>query len=594
MKQSDLARIAELDPWRQQLVRDELARRMARIRLAKAYPTPYDLAVALDPTTVQTPALAKLDEALVKVDAGIIRKLMIFMPPQEGKSTRVARVGSLWALRQNPNRRMAIVSYADTLASGHGGWVRDQIVTHGLHAPLDGSDDRLGLSVKASSRSQSRWELEGARGSLIAAGLRGGITGKPIDWLTIDDPFASRQEADSKVIREMVWSWYTDVALARAPRVIVLIMTRWHEDDLAGRLLNEDAALAIADRQWTVINIPAQADPRVMRDGSPDLLGRVTGEYLESARGRSGVDEAPLRDEAFWLEKKRNARTWSALYQGNPTPAEGGMFKWDWIRPYRVAEAPHLAKVGVAVDPTGGGSDEAGIIVSGRGADGRWYVIGDRSGPYTAGGQWRVAWLACLEFDADVMIYEKNLVDPVMRKAIPAAWKRMREQALALEQAGVLALDEANDPPEMFDAGVELAARELAHSGDDDVLAASDPLAALTEQLLQVLPWAAAILAAPERGPVRVDGVSATKGKRIRADPMSQAYETGLCAHVGSYPDFENELTTWQEGQDSPNRLDAGVWGWTYLHTRTTVARTGVARGSVPTGTAAALGNRPR
>lgn len=585
------ARIEALDPVRQELLRDELARREAARRLASAYPKPYDLAITLDPYAVQTPALSLIDDALVDVDAGQCTRLIITMPPQEGKSTRVARVGSLWALRRNPNRRVAIVSYADNLAAEHGGWVRDQIVGFGLDAPRDGGEDLLGLRVRRTSSALSRWNLAGDRGSLRTAGIGGGITGKPVDWFVIDDPFANREQADSKVIRDKVWLWWTDVVLARGPRVVILIMTRWHEDDLAGRLLKEDEALPPELRQWRVVNIPAQADPRV---ADPDPLGRAPGEYMESARGRTPVDEAPVRDAKFWEVRKRNARTWSALYQGNPTPAEGGMFKWDWIRPYRVGAPPALARIVVAVDTTGGGSDEAGIIAAGRGFDRRTYVLADWSGPFTAGGQWRRAWLCCLEVEADVLVYERNLVDPIMRKAINASWRRMLEQAEALEAAGVLELDLDDADPDVLTERVAVAAHNLRGAGDDDVLTAADPLAALTGQLLEVLPYAARILTAPEKGPCRVDGVSATRGKTVRADAPSQAYETGGVSHVGVFPDLEAELTTWQEGQASPNRLDADVWAWTFLNSRSGPATTSVPTGAVPMGPAAALGGGNR
>lgn len=587
------ARLDAMTSRERGMLADELARRDARRRLHDAYPSPGALAAALDPNTIQTPMMDVLDSHLVAVDAGDITRLLITAPPQEGKSSRVSRWGSLWAMARNDNRRVGIVSYASELASGHGGWVRDMIEAHGLDAPLLGGTDQLGLRVNRASRSRSRWELQGTTGGMIAVGIGGGLTGKPIDWLNIDDPYADRQEADSIVTRLRVWGWWTDVALARAPRVIVVVMTRWHEDDMGGQLIKEDLVLPPDLRKWVVVNIPAQADPKITW---PDPLGREAGQYLDSARGRSRIDEAPPRDEDFWITRKRNARTWSALYQGNPTPVEGGMFKWDWINPYRVAVRPELTRIVVAVDTTGGGSDEAGIVGAGRGTDGRTYVIADRSGPYTAGGQWRKAWLTCIELDADVLVYEKNLVNPIMRKAITAAWARMRDQAEALEAAGVLAMDLEDADPEVLDERVHEAAQKLVAgaSGDDDVLASTDPLTAITAQLMEVLPYALRILAAPLRGPVRVEGVAATKGKTVRADPVSQAYETGQVPHVGVFPELEQELTTWQEGQPSPNRLDACVWAWVFLNTRGGAATAGVAQGALPVGTAAAIGGSGR
>jgi hypothetical protein len=559
-------------------MRAELGRIEARFR----YPTAGALAKALDPNTKQTPALQKIDDLLEEIDRGDVDRAIITIAPQEGKSTRVARYGALYLLQHDPRRRVAIASYADSLAGGHGAFIRDQIEAFGSDAPLVGGRDLLGLRVSRASRSRTRWALAGHRGSLRAVGLRSGLTGEPVDVLIIDDPFADRQEADSLTTRNFVWGWWTDVALARGPKVVILIMTRWHEDDLAGRLLEEDLALPADRRRWRVLNIPTQCE-----DPAADPLGRQLGEYLQSAR--DGSDGGAVHDEAFFEEKKRNARTWAALYQGHPTPSEGGIFKWDWIRPYRVPadQVPALQRVVVAVDTTGGGSDEAGIVAAGRDASRRTYVLADRSGHYSAAGQWRHAWFTVLDLEADVLVYEANLVDPVQRKAIPASWRRMREQAAALKHHG--ALDEDLEPEDL-DARVRAAAEQLAGRGDDDVTTADDPLTALMGQLREVLPYADRILAAPENGPARVEKVHATRGKRTRAEPASQAYETGQVSHAGVFPALEQELVTWQEGQDSPNRLDAAVWAWTFLNSAGGPSRVRSAAGrSVPTGAAAAV-----
>jgi hypothetical protein len=120
------------------------------------------------------------------------------------------------------------------------------------------------------------------------------------------------------VYRDRVWEWWTDVASPRlAPGApAVLVLTRWHEDDLAGRLLAaEDGHL------WQVINIPAQAED------NDDALGRAPGQYLESARGRSTAQWDAIRVRA-------GSRTWASLYQGRPAPAEGAIFKREWLRTY--------------------------------------------------------------------------------------------------------------------------------------------------------------------------------------------------------------------------------------------------------------------
>lgn len=132
--------------------------------------------------------------------------------------------------------------------------------------------------------------------------------------LLIDDPIKGREQADSATIREKTWEWWTDTALSRlAPGApVILILTRWHSDDLAGRLIAE------TDSAWTFLNIPAQADHKP-EQGETDVLGREPGEFMISARGRTTEQ---------WEDRKLRSgpKTWAALYQGRPSPEEGGIF----------------------------------------------------------------------------------------------------------------------------------------------------------------------------------------------------------------------------------------------------------------------------
>jgi predicted phage terminase large subunit-like protein len=279
-----------------------------RITSTARYETPGDLAAILEPRTVATAALAVLDRALVDAADGKAARLIFTMPPQEGKSQRVSRWFPLWLLLRNPDLRIAIVSYADALARRWGRAIRNEISAH----------PELGLRVRQDTAAAHEWQLDGYDGGVITAGIGAGLTGRPVDVLIIDDPVKGYAEADSEVYRETAKDWWRGTGSARlaegAP--VVLVMTRWHEDDLAGFLLgaeNDDRAA------WRLINIPAQAE-----DGD-DLLGRAPGEYLVSARGRS---------TAGWEARKRDAgsRAWNALFQGRPAPAEGGIFKRAWWR----------------------------------------------------------------------------------------------------------------------------------------------------------------------------------------------------------------------------------------------------------------------
>ncbi len=274
--------------------------------------TPGAMAVATNPKTVQTPALDLIDEALVRAYNTPDSRLIISMAPQEGKSVRVANDFPVWALTQNHDLRIVTASYAQGLANRNGRAIRNRIQTN----------PALGLKIARDNGSVSEWTLEGHDGGVLSVGIGAGVTGRAADMMIIDDPIKDRKEADSKVFRDNVWDWWTDAASARlAPGApVVLILTRWHQDDLAGRLIERDV-----EAGWEVINIPARADHRPEM-GETDPLGREPGEYMISARGRT-------REQWQRREATAGSRTWASLYQGRPSPESGGVYpppdKWE-------------------------------------------------------------------------------------------------------------------------------------------------------------------------------------------------------------------------------------------------------------------------
>lgn len=270
----------------------------------RRWATPGAMAQALDPRTVQTPALDVIDAALVDLLDTPDGRLIISMPPQEGKSQRTSRRFPLWALTQNPDLRIAVASYAHDVARRWGRVIRDDVIQH---AP------DLGLAIRSDLAAQHEWQLAGHEGGVFAVGIGGGLTGRPVDLAIIDDPIKDREQADSPTYRERVWDWWTDVMATRlAPGApCVLILTRWHHDDLAGRLLAAEDG-----HRWQVVNIPAQAET------SDDPLGRAPGEYMRSARGTTTEQWDAKRVQA-------GSRTWASLFQGHPTPDEGGIFSRD-------------------------------------------------------------------------------------------------------------------------------------------------------------------------------------------------------------------------------------------------------------------------
>jgi len=275
------------------------------------YPAPGALAAALYPSsTKQTPALQLLDDELVAVAERETTRLMWFMPPQEGKSQRVSRWFPLWMLLRNPDLRITIGSYELGVARRWGRAIRNEIQAH----------PELGLRVKQDTAAAHEWELAGHTGGVYCAGVGGALTGRPVDLMIIDDPVKGRKEADSEAYREAAKEWWQETVSARLGEAtpVVLIMTRWHEDDLAGWLLTEDPG------KWRVVNVPALADHDPNK-GETDPLGRDPGEWLESARGRTAEG---------WLQRRKDfgERGFTALCQGKPAPAEGGMLKRAWWR----------------------------------------------------------------------------------------------------------------------------------------------------------------------------------------------------------------------------------------------------------------------
>lgn len=290
----------------------------------KRWESPGDLAKAVDPSTIQTPALDLIDAALRDVENGTCDRLIISMPPQEGKSTRVTKVGPLWFLTRNQERRIAVVSYSASLAMEFGRDIRKYITDN------QGQDDTLdlGLRISADNGAAGGWRLDGHKGGVKAVGLTGGLTGKPADILFIDDPVSNREQAESAVFRERAKNFWRSVGSTRlAPGApVILILTRWHVDDMAGYLLSQpDKA------RWRVINIPAQANHEP-NDGETDPLGREPGEWMQSARTNERTGQARTPAEWEQIRIQAGPHDFSALYQGSPNPETGNVYPKEWAR----------------------------------------------------------------------------------------------------------------------------------------------------------------------------------------------------------------------------------------------------------------------
>jgi hypothetical protein len=565
---------------------ERLATHLARRARRTRYPSPGVLAHKLDLlVTTETPFLRRLDEELVHatevMERGEAARLGVFAPPQEGKSRRVTIAFVLWLLVRNPNLRIGIASYEQETAATFSTPIRNWITDHGSGTPLNPrplADDLLGITLRGDSTSKTRFDLAGYTGGLLALGMKGGWSGKPLDVLVIDDPYKDRERADSAKHRRAVEEWFRNVAVPRFPTagLIALVQTRWHPDDLAGYVIRSETALPPEQRRWRFINVPAQAIRVPLTDDGqpqpgwlPDTLGRPPGAFLLSARGRTAEDWAARRAEVGEM-------VWGSLYQQHPTPPEGAIFGYEHIQRNRrpAGWIAARSRTAVAVDTSAGGADEAGIVGGYRGTDGRVYVTDDRSGAMTEV-QWaRTAWLLVLDTQADDLVWEQNLAPGTMRRTLEAAWDRIIRQVRTLER-----LTEWTDPftgrteradltrPEVREELLRHAATTWA--AEEQRLPAGEAAASAEEraQLEEVLLRMEAgqfdgILGSL---PARLIGVTATTGKRTRATPVATAYETNRVSHVGTLPALEAELTQWSEGMPSPGRLDADVWLVTHL-----------------------------
>jgi len=301
---------------------------------------------------------------LEAVERGEIKRLMIFAPPRHYKSWTVTVNFPAYFSGRNPNKRVIEVSYASQLIQA---WSRR---TRNIMIGQD-YQDMFGVRPSPDSHAKDAWDLqikEGEEwkdvyGGLIAAGFDGTITGFGANLFIIDDPFKNRKEAKSLLIRNNVWDGYRDVVSTRlaSDGAIVLIMTRWDKDDLAGRLITQ---MEEGGEQWEIVSLPAIAE-------EDDLLGRKVGEALCPEE----FNEERLEEIKQVLSDKEGARTWWSLYQQKPRDEGSKMIKKPWIRWYSVLPPIEgwYAGIDTATSQKTSGHDSA-IVDGGRSAEGHIYV----------------------------------------------------------------------------------------------------------------------------------------------------------------------------------------------------------------------------
>lgn len=446
---------------------------------------PAVLAEALDPVGyVRRPHLDVIADVWLDIHAGREDRAAISLPSQVGKTTTAVDWAVFWWLVLHSRDRVAVASYGDSLATTRGRAVRRLIRMHGA---------RFGLHLDPGTRAAHDWSLT-TGGGMLSVGVGSGFTGRPCDACLIDDPHKDRAEADSAAVRKAIHEWWSAVVVPRmAPGApIVIVATRWHPDDLIGRVTAHEGTRDRGGR-WRVVSMPA-----LCTDPATDPLGRRAGDPLPHPR-------IPVDDTArllrHWQERRASMtpRDWLAICQCDPQPPGGTLLTGDELRAARhldPADHPAPVRVGVAVDPSGGGRDTAGVVGGHLAADGRLWLMHDRSDVMPVDRWSRAAAQLAADTDADVIVYESNYGADMARSVIRTAWD-------ALIRDGTIG---------------------------------------------------------PDRPCPRLVPVHSRRGKFLRAEPVAQAFREDRIRTGRYLPELESEWVTWQPtSADSPGRIDASV-----------------------------------
>jgi predicted phage terminase large subunit-like protein len=342
-----------------------------------------------------------------------IGRLMILMPPRHGKTELVSKHFPAWVMGKNPDKRVIMCSYGADLAVDNSRAVRNMVDGNKYRAVFgelagtanntNNANQGAPVELSTDSRSVEAWGLAAPnRGGMTAAGVGGAITGKGAHLLIVDDPVKNRDEAESETARQRVWDWWTSTAYTRLEEgsAIILIQTRWHGDDLAGRLLSTMAKDPKAD-QWVALCLMGRWE-------EPDLTANKEFETANNANENKGINweryfyeqlsfgvweekEDPLgrkEGQALWPEKydegdlgriEANVGPYDfqALYQQRPFARQGRMFKRDW---FVTANEPPTANTIVErvrfwdkAGTEGGGAFTCGVLMC-RTTEGQIYV----------------------------------------------------------------------------------------------------------------------------------------------------------------------------------------------------------------------------
>lgn len=273
---------------------------------------------------------------LQKIIDGEQKHIMIEIGPRHGKSMTVSETFQSYYLAKNPDKRVITSAYSDSLARKFGRLNRNKFIEY--------ANKLFGVTLSDNNSAVNNWGISKHTGGMISTGIGGSITGEGADLMIIDDPVKNRQEAESSTYRNRVWEEWESTLSTRLHKgaSVIVIMTRWHEDDLIGRMLES------SPYNWTRLRLPTIAEDE------NDLLGREIGEALAP---ELGFDEE-------WAKNKRievGERTWASLYQQRPAPATGAIFKRDWV--LKVDAAPiHYDDILISWDFAFKGTNESDYV----------------------------------------------------------------------------------------------------------------------------------------------------------------------------------------------------------------------------------------
>lgn len=442
--------------------------------------------------------------------------LMVMEPPQTGKTATAVVGTAFWWLVNHPTHRVIIGSYNDSLAQDRGRDVRALVKAYGA---------RYGLYLARDSSKVQDWRLT-TGGGVKSVGVGGGVTGSRGNIVIIDDPHKSRAEADSKISRDSVARWISGDIISRthpgAP--MLLVMTPWHPDDIAARLVQQHGTVETGGA-WKVLRMPA-----FCTDPEHDPLGRAYGEPLTHPH-IANSDKNRLIGHWNNRRNKSSLQDWFSLYMCDPQPTEGALVSLALLQQRRCFQTDTCdtkpKRAAVAIDPSGGGRDTAGIVGGYLGSDDRVYLTHDMSGVMSSADWSRTACELAIDTDADTIIFESNYGGDMGGLAIRTAWSAI--------------ISEATEKYESEKESLEKMPESILR----------------TQKLEELETW----FKKYNRLRPRVKAVTARKNKRLRGEEAAQQIVEDNVRFARFLPDLEHEWATWQsDSKDSPGRIDSSVY----------------------------------